>query len=165
MKYRAVLCTLSLIAGAILAAPAAAQNLGFYGWGPRVGLSVDPDQGVAGVHFNLGEFVRNLRFQPAVDIGFGDDRTVVQATIPVLYRFDVPGNFTPYAGGGLGIAWIDRDDDHPGHDDDSDVDAAPVGIAGIEWPLRGGNDIFLEANISHDELPDVKILVGWQFGI
>ncbi|MGH9381641.1 MAG: hypothetical protein ACRD2Z_13655 [Thermoanaerobaculia bacterium] len=165
--FRATLWSAALLLGAILTAPAAAQDIGFHGWGPRVGLSADPDQITAGFHFNLGEFVRNLRFQPAVEVGFGDDRTLIQATIPVLYRFDVPGNFTPYAGGGLGVAWVDFDDDPPGppgRRDDSDVDAAPVGIGGIEWPLRGGNDIFLELNISRGDLPDVKVLVGWQFG-
>lgn len=169
MRNRAILWTICLISGAILTTAAGAQNLGFHGWGPRAGFSVDPDQGVVGVHFNLGEFVRNLRFQPAIDVGFGDDLTVVQATIPVLYRFEVPGNYTPYAGGGLGVAWVDIDDDRcgppPRRCDDSDVEAAPVGVAGIEWPLRGGNDVFLEANVSGGDLPDVKLLVGWQFGI
>lgn len=160
--------TVWLFLGAILAAPAGAQNLGFHGLGPRVGLSVDPDQITGGIHFNLGEFVPNLRFQPTIEAGFGDDRTLVQVTIPVLYRFDVPGNFTPYAGGGLGVAWVDFDDDRNGpgrRGDRSDTDAAPVGIGGIEWPLRGGNDIFVELNVSRGDLPDVKVVLGWQFSV
>ena len=57
------------------------------GWGARVGLSSDPDQGYGGVHFNLGEFAKNVRFRPSVELGFGDDQTLLQVLAEVHYVF------------------------------------------------------------------------------
>jgi opacity protein-like surface antigen len=151
----------SLILG-LAAVPSQAQNLGFRGWGLRAGLSSDPDQGVVGVQFNLGEFAPQLRFQPSIEAGFGDHRDLLQVTIPVLYRFDVKGNFTPYAGGGLGVAWIDYGNRAARrYRNTSDVVLSPVGIGGIEWPLKAGNDVFLELNVAGDKLPSAKVVVGW----
>jgi len=139
-----------------------AQTLGFYGWGPRAGLSSSPDQGVLGFQFNFGELAPQLRFQPSIEIGGGDHRTTIQATIPVLYRFNVKGNYTPYAGGGLGIAWIDYGEGAPRrYRNTTDVALSPVGVGGIEWPLKAGNEVFLELNVAADKLPNAKVVVGW----
>lgn len=164
MKARVLTFVALLIAGSFLS-PLVAQGLGYRGWGPRVGLSSDPDQVVGGVHLNLGEIVDQLRLQPAFEAGFGDDHTVIQATIPVLWRFEAAGaTVTPYAGGGVGVAFVDHDHDRGRFDDedDSDVEIGPVGVGGFEWPLRGGGDMFLELNVAGSGLPDAKLLVGWQ---
>ncbi|HKV10454.1 MAG TPA: hypothetical protein VJ725_20100, partial [Thermoanaerobaculia bacterium] len=104
---RALAAALLLTAVAL---PAAAQDIGFNSWGLRAGVSDDPDQFVAGVQADFGEFVTNLRFQPNLELGLGDDTTIVSLTAPVHYRFPLEGSLTLYAGGGLTLGFIDRDE-------------------------------------------------------
>src|SRR4030095_5524374 len=82
-----------------LAIPASAQQMGYYGLGPRVGVSSDPDQFVGGMQFNFGDFVPRLRFQPNFEVGVGDDFTIITVTAPVHYRFKVDANGVPPPGG------------------------------------------------------------------
>ncbi len=148
-----VLCTL---AGS---APAAAE-MGFYGWGPRLGAGDDPDQILVGIHQDFGEFVENLRFQPSLDLGFGDDHTVVSAVLPVHYRFPGSAGAIPYVGGGLLLAWIDRDRPRR-RDDDSELEIGPVLVGGVEWQLGKRGDALLEIQFPGGDAHDAKVLFGW----
>lgn len=164
MKVRRVLIGLALLA---LAVPASAQQhstqqLGYYGLGPRVGASSNPDQVVAGMQFNLGDFVPHLRFQPNFELGFGDDRTIISVTAPVHYRFPVNANIVPYAGGGITLAYIHHD--LGGGQDDSNFDIAAKAVGGVEWPLQGSKQFFLELTAGFGDIPDVEVLAGWMFG-
>ena len=140
------------------AAPVAAE-MGFFGWGPRLGVSDDPDQIVVGVHQDLGEFAEDWRFQPSLDVGLGDDHTVVSAALPVHYRFSGRSSATPYVGGGLLLAWIDRD--RPGRGGDSEFEIAPMVVGGVEWRVRRHADALLEIQIPGGDTQDVKVIVGW----
>ena len=51
------------------------------GWGVRFGLSDDPNQLVVGAQYDFGEITTNLHFEPNVEIGFGDDHTVLSMLI------------------------------------------------------------------------------------
>lgn len=147
-----------LLAGS---APALAE-IGFYGWGPRLGAGDDPDQLLIGIHQDLGEIVENLRFQPSLDVGLGDDHTLVSAVLPVHWRFPGRANTVPYVGGGLLLAWIDRDP--PGRRrGDSDFEIAPIFVAGVEWSRSRSADILLELQLPGDDAHDAKLLVGWVF--
>jgi len=124
--------------------------------------SGSPHAVFGGVHFNFGEFVPHLRFQPNVELAFGDDFQILSVTAPVHYRFDVEGNVTPYAGGGVTVAWVNED--LPRGRDESDLEIALKGIGGVEWPLQGGNDFFLELNVGFGDIQDFQVLAGWMFG-
>ena len=91
-----------------LCAPAAAE-MGVYGWGPRLGAADEPDQILIGIHQDLAEIVDDLRLQPSLDLGFGGDHTLVSRVPPVHHRFPGDSVTPPYLGGGLFVAWIDRD--------------------------------------------------------
>ena len=147
-----------------LAALPAAAELGFYGWGPRVGFADNPDQFVVGIHQDFGEFVRNLRFQPNIEVGFGDEVTVISGTIPVHYRFTGLGSTTPYVGGGLLLAWIDRDltarQQRQGKDS-SDFQINPVLVGGAEWEVGERSDILVELHLAGGDAFDLKLVVGW----
>ena len=107
--------------------PALAQGttgIRFDGWGVRFGLSADPDQVYGGVHFNLGEFAKDVRFRPTVEFGVGDDVCLLQALAEVHYVFSKVQVWKPYVGGGLGLAYADVDDDDNDFDDDSDTGSA-----------------------------------------
>ena len=147
-----------LLLAVLAAAPAAAQDIAFRGLGVRAGASDGPDQLVAGFQLNLGEFVPNLRFQPSLDVGFGDDRTIVSAALPALYRWPASSSLTLYGGGGLALGYVDRE----GRGGGADFEIAPMLAAGAEWPA-GVNRLALELDVSGGDLPGAKVVAGWWF--
>jgi hypothetical protein len=165
------------LATATLAAPCVAANtansattgstesMGLRGWGPRVGVGSDPDQAIAGVQFDVGQFAPRVHFVPNIELGFGDDHTIVAVTAPVLYRWDKgKASVQPFAGGGLTVGWIDHD--HPDRRSDdagSDVEVALEGIGGVTWNLRDRTDFSVEMNLVFGDLWDLKFLAGWIF--
>jgi len=130
------------------------------GWGLRVGLADDPDQLVAGVHFDLGEIVEHLRLQPNIELGVGDDHTTLFATGALHYRFDVKAQLRLYAGAGVTLGFIDHDH---GNNDDTDFEIGLKVIGGIEWQLKKAQDFFLELNLGVGDIHDAQVLVGWTF--
>ncbi len=133
-------------------------------WGPRVGLASGPDQLVGGAHWNLGTIRPRLRFVPTVQAGFGDNHTVIEGTAPVHWVFrDAHDDFTPYAGGGLALAWIDRDLPAQSSGDDSDVELALKATGGLEWHLRNNTDFFIELNFVFGDIHDFQAVAGWSF--
>ena len=131
----------------------------FNGWGIRAGLSSDPDQVYGGVHFNLGELTKDVRFRPTVDLGFGDDQTVVQMLAEVHYVFSKFQAWKPYLGGGLGLTYVNYDDGHPG--EDSDTEGSVNAIGGIETELKQGKKLFFEFKLGlADGDPDIKFGIG-----
>ncbi len=158
MKTR--LCALAFCL--LVGTASVAAEMGFYGWGLRLGGGDDPDQILVGVHQDFGEFVKNLRFQPSLDLGFGDDHTIVSTVLPVHYRFPGHSSATPYVGGGLLLAWIERDP--PGRrGGDSEFEIAPLLAGGVEWPVRETGEILLEIQIPGADVHDAKVFVGWIF--
>ncbi len=148
-----------------LVAPAFAEDLGYRGWGPRVGFADDPDQVIAGAHFDFGEFTDHVRFVPNVELGVGDDHTILALTAPAHYVWENLSNTMtePYAGGGVTVGFIDRDHDGRGRDDDSDVELALKAIGGAAWRLEGGSSFFVELNLVMGDIHDVQALAGWMF--
>ena len=72
--------------------------------GLRAGLSVDPDQVYLGGHVETDPLVERLVFRPNVEIGFGDDVTLIAVNFEFLWKFPrrgAPWGF--YAGGGPAI--------------------------------------------------------------
>lgn len=146
----------------LLAAPAAAQDIGFNTWGLRAGAGDDPDQIVFGVQLDMGEFIQDLRFQPNVEVGVGDDTTILSLTAPVHYRVPLEGDLTLYGGGGLTVGFIDRDEDDLDEDEDSDFDIAPMAAGGLAWPV-GESELSVELNLTAGDFSTVKLVVGWMF--
>lgn len=131
----------------VLAASAAiAPGLGPRAWGLRASAASDPDQALAGVHVDFGELVPNLRLQPSLEAGFGDADTL-QLLVPVHWRFATAGQVTPYAGGGVLLAWIDHDDPPFGRDGDDDFDVAPVAVGGLDVPVDSRYDLLVELQL------------------
>lgn len=141
--------------------PAAGQDIAFRGWGLRAGVADDPDQVVLGAQFNFGEFIPRLRFQPNVEVGFGDDANIFSLGLPVHYRYAASRSLTLYGGGGIVLGLIDLDDDRRG-DDGSEFDISPMLAGGLEWPM-GGNQLSLELNVAGGDFPGAKLMVGWMF--
>ncbi len=144
-----------------LASADAYTDVGFRGWGPRVGLSVNPDQVHFGAHLDFGQFAKHIRFQPNVELGFGDDIDLFTVNAEAAYRFSQQWDvWSPYLGGGLG-ANIKRYD--KSIDKDTETDLGVNVLGGIEKGLSSGDRFFVEGKFSLNDVPDVKVTVGWTF--
>jgi hypothetical protein len=141
---------LFLLAGlALVATPAYAQA----GYGVRAGVSGDPDQFFFGGHLETRPIVRNLTFRPNVEIGVGDNVTLVALNIEFAYRLPVDSrNWRIYAGGGPAANVYDTDGD-------SGVEP------GFNLMIGGQHSrgLILELKLGLIDSPDVKFMVGWAF--
>ncbi len=141
------------------------SDIGYRGWGFRAGVASDPDQVLGGVQFNFGNFARNLRFQPDLQAGFGDDATTIFATLPVHYRFrDTGQDFTPYAGGGLALGWIDVDLPAGSSGDDSEFEVGGRLTGGLEWGRSNGGAFAIELSLGIGDVHDFTAVAIWNFG-
>ena len=129
------------------------------GWGVRTGLSSDPDQLYGGVHINLGEFAKDVRFRPSIEFGLGDDLVLIQMLAEAHYVFSNFQAWKPYLGGGLGLTYVNYDNYH--HRDDSESKFSLNPIEGIETMLNQGMKVFFELKLGlADEDPDIKFGIG-----
>lgn len=163
MKRLTILTTLLLLLGAG-SVSAQQRGLGFRGWGPRLGLTVDPDQVHFGVHADFGDFTQRFRFQPNIEMGVGDGYTTAAFNLEGSYRFrnqwDV---WSPYVGGGLGVMYWDRNDDFP-PPRGSNAESAVSILVGIEKPISERDRVFFETKVGLVDAPDLRLTLGWIFG-
>jgi hypothetical protein len=158
MRWRSFAAA-SVIVAATTVAPAA--EVGFQGWGPRFGVSSDADQVLVGAQFDLGEFTKNLRWQPSVELGFGDDKTSLYGNFMVAYYFPVKAAVTPYAGAQV-TAWLfDQNGNTNQFDDGFNAEIGLYAVGGIETKLKSGNRFLAELQAGIGDVPDIRVLVGW----
>ena len=164
MLRRAITLVAFLAAAVLALAPrtAAAQGIVASGIGPRVGFSIDPDQIVLGGQVTFAEVAPNLSFDPNIELGFGDDITLIGFNFDLHYHFDTNTTWRPYAGGGLGINYWSVDLPEP-FDDVSDTEVGGQVILGAGAPTRAGNRFFGELKLGLGDVPDLKMIVGWNF--
>ena len=147
--------SLSILLGLVVisSTPAAAQD-----GGVRAGLSVDPDQFYFGGHLETAALVDRLHFRPNVEIGFGDDLTLIGANMEFVYKFPRRSGWGIYAGGGpaLNVFIVDDDIDD---NDDSDTEAGLNLLVGVE----NASGLFFEFKFGVVDSPDFKFGVGWTF--
>ena len=140
-----------------------ANKVGFRGWGPRVGLTIDPDQIHFGAHVDFGNFAEHIRFEPNLEVGVGDDLTVFAVNLDGHYRFASTWDvWTPYLGGGPGIFFVNVDS-KGGNGDDSDTDLGVSVVGGVEKGLANGSRFFVESRLGLVDAPDWKFTAGWTF--
>lgn len=139
---------------------AASRPFGLHGAGPRVGVSIDPDQIHFGGHLDLGDFATRLMIFPSLEIGVGDDLTVVTPMFDIAYRFREDwGSWNPYIGGGVGPVFVSSD--HGGSNSELGLTAQ----GGIQKRLASQSGfMFLEFKVGLADYPDFKFTLGWCFG-
>lgn len=138
------------LTGAIAASPAQAQQIAP---GVQGGVSIEPDQFYFGGHVETSPLVDRLRFRPSVDIGIGDDGTLVSGNFEFTYTFPGSRPWDLYVGGGPAINWYKPDNGG------SDSQAGFNFLAGVK--NRAG--LFFEVKLGVEGSPDVKFGVGYTF--
>lgn len=155
MRYRLPLIALAAAAAWLAASPARAQE----GVGVRAGVSGDPTQFYFGGHVETSPLAERLRFRPNVEVGIGDDRTLVALNVEFAWHFpESRRGWSLYAGGGPAVNITFFDDDPPGRDD-SDVGGGLNFLVGAEH--AGG--VFTELKVGAIDSPSVKFAIGYVF--
>jgi hypothetical protein len=147
---RRMMIGLALAAGLLAAgaAPASAQGVGVRG-----GLSVNPDQGYLGGHFETGALVDHLHFRPNVEFGFGDDVTTTAINFEFVYKWPLKRSpWTVYAGAGPAINIYN-------FDENTDSRGGFNFLGGFEH-AKGA---FFELKAGTFDSPDLKLGVGYRF--
>jgi len=157
-------CALALTA--CLCAPIVAHGQAFpimYGYGPRAGFTIDPDQIHIGIMLHLGYVAPAVSIRPVFDLGLGDDVTLFEFNFDGIYQFDdvINGPWVPYAGGSLGINHSRVDLGPLG--DHSDTDFGLSLLGGMQRPWTGYGDLLFELRIGLIDAPDAKITAGVMF--
>ena len=139
-------------AGAVLifwafAAPAAAQEFGI-----KAGASVNPDQFYFGAHVQTAPLADEWRFRPNVEIGLGNDVTVVALNLEFIYKFPSSREWSLYAGGGPALNIIDTEQ----------ITNSEEGLSFLAG-LVHTRGLFGEVKFGVLEYSDFKIAVGYSF--
>jgi hypothetical protein len=156
-------CCLIAVAATVASAAEGETGVGFRGWGPRVGLSTDADQALVGAQFDLGEFIPHLRWQPSIELGYGDDKASFYGNFMVSYYFPVNAAVTPYAGGQVTTWLFDQNGPDPDFEDGFNVEIGVYAVGGIETKLKHGNRFLAELQVGVGHVPDIRLLAGWTF--
>ncbi len=158
-KFIIVVLTTGLFCS--VTASANTRPAGFRGIGPRVGLTVNPDQIHFGGHIDFGDLADNLMMLPNLEIGFGDNVTTVAPSFELDYRFRSDwGVWTPYLGGGIGPVFYSAK-----HGDSW----SKLGVY-LQFGVGKGSSgsqsghFFIEGKLGLADAPDFKASVGWTFG-
>ncbi len=138
----------------------AQRSFGVHGFGPRAGLTIDPDQIHFGAHLDLGDLAPQLMMFPNIEIGFDDDFTVVSPMFELDYRFREDwGSWNPYLGGGIGPVFVSAD---------RGGDNTELGLSlqgGIARRMTSSSGfMFLEFKLGLVDYPDYRFTIGWCFG-
>jgi hypothetical protein len=145
------------------------QELALRSYGLRGGINMNPDQFNFGAHINAGNLASRVRFQPSFELGLGNGVTLACANFDAHYLFTAfsERRIRPYAGGGLGINFIDVTN---GIGRGGGLTISPVLnlVAGAEWgaPRRGSQAFrryLLEARLGVGDTPDLKLVAGLSF--
>lgn len=160
---------LVLLLAACVVLPAAVHakggSAGASSYGPRVGVSVDPDQLVLGGQFSTGEIAPSVSFDPNAELGIGDDQTVIAINLDGHYHFALRGSsWSPYLGFGVGVNFFSFDRPAP-FQDESETDVGGNFILGAAVPTNAGSQFFTEMKLGLGDIPSLKIMAGWNFGM
>ena len=153
----------SLIALAILVLlPAAASAGSFTYYGPQLGFSQGPDQLVVGGHLQWNSVAPHLDFVPGIDLGFGNNLTLVSLNGDFHYRIATSTAWQPYVGGGIGLHF-ESANNTTGTARSSDTRTGGHFIAGFTVPTQARSRFFTELKLGFGDAPDLKVVAGWNY--
>jgi hypothetical protein len=121
-------------------------------FGARAGVSVAPDQFYFGGHFQTEPLIDNLRFRPNIEIGLGDDVTLVGFNVEFAYFFPTRNEWQLYAGGGPALNVIN-------FNDETDSEGGLNVLVGVQH----SKGLFFEFKAGAFDSPDFKFGVGYSW--
>jgi hypothetical protein len=139
---------LVLLSSAVIARSADAQVLA----GVQGGVSVDPDQVYFGGHVETTPLINKLRFRPNVDVGIGNDVTLIGFNFEFTYALREGRPWNVYVGAGPAINWFDSDGG-------SNTEAGFNILIGA----KNRDGLFFELKVGAANSPDLKFGVGYTF--
>ena len=166
MRLRTTLAALVLL----VAAPAAAWAQSVSAVGPRAGVSFGPDQFAFGGQLAITGIAPNWSINPNIDLGLGDNLTLVSLNADAHYHVPLQDfEWVPYFGFGLGLNFWEADvQTLPGQPSQS-VSETGFGanlIGGFSLPATQNGQFFGEMRVGlGNEMPDFKLMAGWNFGL
>ena len=132
----------------LAASPSSAQTIG-----ARVGVSAEPDQFYFGGHVETPPLVDRLRFRPNLEIGLGNDLTVVGLNFEFAYHFADRNGWNLYGGGGPALNFIDREGG----------DGSAEGGFNVLVGVQHERGLFVEVKAGAIDSPNFKAGVGYVF--
>lgn len=143
----------------LFAPPAAAQGA----FGIKAGVSAEPDQFYVGGQFESDPITDQLRFRPTIEIGVGDNRTVIAVNVEFAYAVPLRNNpWRVFFGAGPAFNVISVDD--PGNGRATRDDTKTEGGFNILVGLAHRDGLFAEFKVGALGSPDIKFAVGYSFG-
>ncbi len=157
---------LAVLVSAVTADVALSQELGVRSFGLRGGINMNPDQFNFGAHMDAGRLASRVRLQPSFELGFGNGVLLASANFDAHYLFSAK-KFRPYAGGGLGVNFIDVKSGI-GRGEGLNIEPVLNLIGGMEWGApRAGSRAFrrylLEVRVGMGDTPELKLVAGFNF--
>ena len=141
--------TLIAVGFATVTQPANAQATA----GVRGGVSASPDQFYFGGHVETEPLADRLRFRPNVEIGLGNEVTVIALNVEFAYHFEPRGRtWHVYAGAGPALNILD-----------TERRTDPGGGFNILVGTTHNSGLFGEFKVGVMDSPDVKFGVGYTF--
>ena len=129
--------------------------------GPRVGYTSwdSISQVHFGGHAKLGELFPNVEMTPNIEMGFGDNFTVITLNGDLAYQFTelTTAPWGLYGGGSLSLNYLDNDQI------DGNLDLGFSAIAGVTRKLGNQNEILAELRLGILDSPDFKATIGYTF--
>jgi hypothetical protein len=138
----------ALLVSPLAVSPAQAQMR----TGVQGGMSVDPDQIFFGAHVRTAPLVDQLRFRPSLDLGIGEDITLVGLNFDFTYSFRSKQPWGMYVGAGPSMN-ISR------FNNSSNTQAGFDFIIGAQH--RDG--LFGELKVGAGGAPGLKLGIGYTF--
>lgn len=167
---RALVPLLAIAGFLVPLSSARAQDLRLMSYGIRAGASLDDDltQLLIGGQVDAGRLAENVRLQPFLTLGFGDDAFSFLLAGEVHYLFPVDparSRIEPYAGAGIGFNHVNYDRDEPGERDDDATEVALLLAGGIDVPVATWWGWFAEARfqIADESLFRLEGGLNWQY--
>ncbi len=142
---------------------ARAQEVRLNAYGLRTGVVLDDElvQLLVGGQVDLGTIANDIRLQPFLTVGIGDDAISLLAAGEAHYLFLVEegSRVEPYAGGGVGVQHIDFD----GADEETEIALTLVGGADIPAGRYWGYFVEGRIVIADDSIFRVEGGFNWRY--
>lgn len=146
----------SLMLAILVLLPAAASADSFTFYGLHTGFTQGPDQVLVGGQLQFNGVAPHTAFVPGVDVGIGNDLTLVTLNGDFHCQLARDTRWQPYVGAGVGMGFESGPASHNG-------DTQPIGhlIVGAAVPNTARGRFFTELILGLGDATELKAAAGW----